>query len=209
MEIIFQLVVLIFSIMIHEVSHGAVAFYLGDDTAKRLGRLTLNPISHLDPVGSVILPLLLAIPRLFGLPTIIVGWAKPVPYDPRNLKNPKIGAGLIALAGPTSNLLLAVVFAIFLKLVVVFKLSLGLAFAFQIIIFINLLLAIFNLVPIPPLDGSKILFALLPDRYYRFQIFVERNALVLILLFLFFGLNYLGNLVALVNLFVFKLLGVL
>lgn len=194
--------------MVHEISHGAVAYYLGDDTAKRLGRLTLNPISHIDPVGSIILPLLLSIPRLFGLPTIIIGWAKPVPYDPRNLKNPKTGAGLIALAGPASNLLLAVVFTILLKLVIVFKLSLGLALAFQIIIFINLLLAVFNLFPVPPLDGSKILFALLPDGAYKLQIFMERNSLVIILLFLFFGLNYLGNLVAFFNLLIFRLVGI-
>ena len=209
MEIIFQLVVLIFSIMIHEISHGAVAFYLGDDTAKRLGRLTLNPLVHLDPVGSVLLPLLLALPRLFGIPTIVVGWAKPVPYDPRNLKNPKTGAGLIALAGPASNLLIAVVFAVLLKLAIVFELAFGLTVAFQIIIFINLLLAIFNLIPIPPMDGSKILFALLPDRYYRVQEFLERNSLILILAFLFFGLNYLGRLIALLNLLLFRLLGVL
>lgn len=194
--VVFQLAVLIFSIMVHEISHGAVAYYLGDDTAKRLGRLTLNPLKHLDPVGSVILPLLLSLPRLFGLPTIIVGWAKPVPYDPRNLKNPKLGAGLIALAGPASNLIIAIIFAVILKLSVLIQYNnSGLAIALGLIILLNLMLALFNLVPIPPLDGSKILYSLLPDKYANVQYFLEKNSLILILLFLFFGLSLISRMV--------------
>ena len=114
--IAFQLVVLIFSVMVHEIAHGAVAYYLGDDTAYRMGRLTLNPLKHLDPFGSIILPAILSIPLLFGARPIIVGWAKPVPYNPHNLKNPRSGAGIIALAGPASNIILAIVFAILLRL---------------------------------------------------------------------------------------------
>ena len=205
--LIFQLVVLIFSIMVHEISHGAVAYYLGDDTAKRMGRLTLNPLKHIDPVGSIILPLLLSIPRLFGLPTIIIGWAKPVPYDPRNLKNQKLGTGLIGLSGPGSNLILAVIFAIFTRIAADFQLNSGLIIAFQAIILINLMLAIFNLVPIPPLDGSRILFALLPRGYLGFYQFLERNSLVLILLFILLGIPYLGQLVVFVHFSLLRLVG--
>lgn len=209
MEIIFQLVVLIFSIIVHEVSHGAVAFYLGDDTAKRLGRLTLNPLKHIDPIGSIILPLLLAIPVLFGVKPMIVGWAKPVPYDPSNLKNPKLGSGLIALAGPASNLIIVFIFALLLKLVAFFQLNLGLAVAFTIIIFINLLLAVFNLVPIPPLDGSKILFAFLPDRYFQLRNFLEKNSLFLIVFFLVFGFPYLSKVISFLYFLTMRMVGVL
>src|SRR3990167_8782761 len=112
---LFVLIIFIFSAIIHEVSHGAVANWLGDPTAKLMGRLTLNPLPHLDPFGSIILPLLLSIPALFGQPTIIFGWAKPVPYDPRFLKNPVRDAALIAVAGPISNLLIGLVFGLMVR----------------------------------------------------------------------------------------------
>jgi Zn-dependent protease len=192
--IIFELAILLFSVIIHEISHGAVAYYLGDDTAYRMGRLTLNPIPHIDPIGSVILPLILSLPLLFGIQPVIIGWAKPVPYDPRFLKNPKTGAGLIALAGPASNILIAIIFIA------------GLGFAgagpeltqaFQYIILINLMLAVFNMVPIPPLDGSKMLAALLPDGS-GFIHFLERNATILIIAFIFFGLPLVQAIVAVI-----------
>src|SRR3989344_5255968 len=167
MFLIFSLVVFIFSVMIHEVSHGVVAYKLGDDTAKAMGRLNLNPLSHIDPVGSIFLPLFLI---LINSP-ILFGWAKPVPYNPNNLKNPRSGAALIGAAGPLSNLLMAAIFGIFSRLLpldyqtrVVLAQAVpqgaaelistpfeALFFAFAIIVFINTLLAIFNLVPIPPL----------------------------------------------------------
>ena len=183
--IIFQFAVFIVSVIVHEISHGAVAYWLGDETAYRMGRLTMNPISHIDPVGSVVLPLLLSIPLLFGVQSVIIGWAKPVPYNPNNLKNPKSGAGLIAWAGPASNILIACVFAGMLA-----SLPIGaqMAGAFQYVVLINLMLAIFNLVPIPPLDGSKILAAFLPH-YSPIISFIERNSMVLLLAFLFFGLS--------------------
>ncbi len=183
--IIFQFAVFIISVIVHEISHGAVAYWLGDETAYRMGRLTMNPISHIDPVGSVILPLLLSIPLLFGIQPVIVGWAKPVPYNPNNLKNPKSGAGLIAWAGPASNLLIACVFA---GLLVSLSISPQMVMAFQYIILINLMLAVFNLVPIPPLDGSKILTAFLPDHSPIIS-FIERNSMMLLLAFLIFGLS--------------------
>ena len=192
--------------MIHEVSHGAVAFYLGDDTAKKAGRLTLNPLKHLDPFGSIILPALLAIPLLFGGRSIIVGWAKPVPYDPRQLKDPKTGAGLIALAGPASNLIIALVFAIFLRLATAVD-NMALASAFQIIILLNLVLAIFNLFPVPPLDGSKILFWLMPRRWAPIEAFLERNALIFLLAVIFLGLPLLQFIVSFLYVFLLTIVG--
>ena len=183
--IIFQFAVFIISVIVHEISHGAVAYWLGDETAYRMGRLTMNPISHIDPFGSIILPLMLSIPLFFGVQPVIVGWAKPVPYNPNNLKNPKSGAGLIAWAGPASNLLIACIFAALMALLPVNPVM---GEAFRYIILINLMLAVFNLVPIPPLDGSKILTAFLPDHSPIIS-FIERNSLVLLLAFLFFGLS--------------------
>ena len=183
--IIFQFAVSIVSVIVHEISHGAIAYWLGDETAYRAGRLTMNPVSHIDPVGSVILPLLLSIPLLFGIQPIIVGWAKPVPYNPNNLKNPKSGAGLIAWAGPASNILIACVFAGLLSFV---SINTPMVMAFQYIVLINLMLAVFNLVPIPPLDGSKILTAFLPDHSPIIS-FIERNSMMLLLAFIIFGLS--------------------
>lgn len=182
-EIILFLAVLIMSAVIHEVSHGLVAYWLGDPTAKYMGRLTLNPISHLDPFGSILLPLLL----LFVHSPILFASAKPVPYNPYNLRNQKYGPALVGAAGPASNLIIALVFGIFLRLFMIFGLvsindlqnviggifqgggflgtgSSVIAITFVLIIFVNVLLAFFNLIPIPPLDGSKLLFAVLPLR---------------------------------------------
>lgn len=184
--IAFQLTVLIFSIIIHEISHGAAALYLGDDTAKRLGRLTLNPLKHLDPFGSLILPGLLV---LINSP-VVFGWAKPVPYNPYNLPNPKKGAAIIGAAGPLSNILIAVIFAFLLKISLIMGLiNPALISGFLIIIFLNLILAFFNLIPIPPLDGSKLLFGLLPNMSFATQRFLEvYGFLILIILLFFFGL---------------------
>ena len=136
-------------------------------------------------MGSIILPLALSIPLLFGIQPVIVGWAKPVPYNPNNLKNPKSGAGLIAWAGPASNLLIAFVFA---GLLVFLPGGMQISQAFHYIILINLMLAVFNLVPIPPLDGSKILAAFLPA-HSPIILFIERHSLILLLAFLIFGLS--------------------
>jgi len=136
-----------------------------------MGRLTLNPIVHLDPIGSVILPLFLILMSVITSgPLILFGWAKPVPYNPLNLKNPKLGSFYIALAGPLSNILIAIIFGLLLRFNVV-DINANLGLLFSLIIFLNLMLAIFNLLPIPPLDGSKVLFGILPDRFYKVEEF--------------------------------------
>ncbi len=158
---IFQIAVLIFSVVLHEVSHGYMANWLGDPTARLAGRLTLNPISHVDPIGSVLLPLIL---KLTGSP-FLIGYAKPVPYNPYNLPG-KYDEMLVAAAGPATNLLLAVVFGLAIR----FGgsvMSEPLLQAFMIIVIINILLALFNMVPIPPLDGSKVLSGILPGPLAR------------------------------------------
>ena len=156
MEIILIIIALIFSIIIHEVSHGLMADRLGDPTARYAGRLTLNPVAHLDPLGSVVIPLL-----TFFTGGFIFGWAKPVPYNPLNLRNPKRDSMLVGLAGPLSNIVLAVILVVFYK---IFETSLPAVSAqfFISIIRLNFILAIFNLLQIPPLDGSKIFLSSLP-----------------------------------------------
>ena len=196
-----QLAILLFSIIIHEISHGYVAEMLGDPTARREGRLTLNPISHIDPIGSVALPLLL---YTSGAP--IFGWAKPVPYNPYNLKNPKLGGGLIGAAGPLSNILFAALFTLTLygfdHFGVLNSMTLAL---FNSIITINIVLAVFNFVPIPPLDGSKVLFALLPHKFIEIQTFLERYSLPLFFLFIFFCFKFLQPVIdVLLSFFLFR-----
>lgn len=192
---LFQIIVLIFSVMLHEVAHGAVALSLGDTTAKRAGRLTLDPRRHIDPFGSVLLPIL-----LFMLQSpFLVGWAKPVPFNPAHLKNPKRDAGVIGIAGPLANLFIAAVFGIFLRIVVAserIEFPMTLILLFDIIVKINLFLAIFNLLPIPPLDGSNVLFSLLPSRWMRFGRFLTQHSLILLVVFLLleFQLNLIGSL---------------
>lgn len=171
MDILFLIIVLIVSIILHEVSHGYAADMLGDPTARLQGRLTLNPIPHIDPIGSLLIPALLVLsssPFMFG-------YAKPVPYNPYNLRNQKWGEAIVAAAGPLTNLGLALFFGLLVR----FGAEAGLQPDFiqlaQIIVYVNILLALFNMIPIPPLDGSKVLSTILP---YRFQgIFRQAEAL--------------------------------
>lgn len=179
---IFGIIVLILSVIIHEVAHGYAALAQGDETAKYAGRLTLNPLPHIDILGSIILPGLL----LLTGAGIVFGWAKPVPYNPYNLKNQRWGELIVAAAGPLSNILLALIFGLLFR----FAPGLGLPEAVMqlslVIVVINIVLAIFNLIPIYPLDGSKILFALLPyGPKQQVQAFMQRYSLILIVLLLF------------------------
>jgi Zn-dependent protease len=188
MEFLFLIVILLFSIIIHEVSHGTIAYYLGDPTAKEEGRLSLNPLKHLDPIGSILLPLFLMI--LGG--RVIFGWAKPVPINPYNLRDQKYGSAKIAIAGPLVNLALALIFGLILRFFPIIKFTPGILLMFQYIVWINLLLAIFNLLPLPPLDGSHILFALLPPKYEKIKIFLNQFGLFILLFIIFFLFDWIG-----------------
>ncbi|MCX6757803.1 MAG: site-2 protease family protein [Candidatus Nomurabacteria bacterium] len=180
---IFYIVVLIFSVIIHEISHGFMAEKFGDHTARFAGRLTLNPLVHLDLFGSIILPVLLVISHA----GFLFGWAKPVPYNPNNLTNRKWGTIAVASAGILANLGVAIIFSIFIRLGVFFNYSNpSFYFICGLIAFLNLLLAFFNLMPFPPLDGSKILFAFLPARFAHLEATLERYSIIIFLLFIFF-----------------------
>ncbi len=184
------------SIVLHEISHGFVAEYFGDKTARFAGRLTLNPIKHLDPFGSVILPAVLV---LSGSP-VLFGWAKPVPYNPANLNNLKWGTVSVAAAGVLANFFIAFVFGTIMRFIPDLNLSDSLNQSLytitSIIVITNLALGIFNLIPIPPLDGSKILFTLLPRSFYSIIAFIEQYSLMLLLIFIVFLSDILFPIVA-------------
>jgi Zn-dependent protease len=152
---IFLYIVVVISAVFHEYSHGWMANYLGDPTAKYAGRLTLNPLKHLDPIGTVIMPLFL----LFFLGGFI-GWAKPVPYNPYNLRDQKYGSAKVGAAGPGANFLIALIIGLFLRF---FPPGGFLYLALTWIVYINIFLGLFNLIPIPPLDGSKLLMDFFPQ----------------------------------------------
>lgn len=221
---VFIIIALIISAIFHEYAHGWVAYKLGDYTAKDEGRLTLNPIAHLDPVGSILLPLLLVLMNS----KFLIGWAKPVPYNPYNLKDQKYGELKVALGGPATNFALALFFGLlarFLPLANDLKQTLA-TFFFSgnndallsmingsmitsvfilsvIICYVNLLLMIFNLIPFPPLDGSKVLSAFLPYNWQLKYQQLETFGLIILTFLLWFGfLNFIYPLV----LFLFNLI---
>lgn len=210
--IVFQVAIVIMSVVIHEVSHGFAALYLGDSTAKYAGRLTLNPLKHLDFWGSFLVPLFMIFTFGFGF-----GWAKPVPYNPYNLKDQKKGPALVGLAGPLSNIAVALVFGLGARFIAINHLGKidiingllrgdysNLVFAvsgslssiffllFTMIVVINVFLAFFNLIPIPPLDGSKILFYLVPIKTET-KIMLESFGFILLLMFIFLASPLLGR----------------
>ena len=200
-EIIIYAIPILFAVTVHEVAHGWVACKLGDQTAKLLGRLTLNPIKHIDPVGTILVPIVL---KLFG--GFIFGWAKPVPVNWHNLRKPKRDMAWVAIAGPTANLLMVLLWAGLLKLILITnEATIGPVLALlemaKVGVQINAFLMILNLLPVPPLDGSRVLTAVLPPRWaYRYNQ-LEKIGLVIILLLLASGL-LLKILLPVFNLFV-------
>jgi Zn-dependent protease len=181
-ETIFILIVLYFSIVIHEIAHGSCALLLGDDTAKREGRLTLNPIAHLDPIGTIFLPLILLI-LTFGQGPIF-GWAKPVPVNPLNFRDKKWGIVKVSLAGPATNLLIAILFSFLAG----FNFPRAMINFFEIISIYNFSWAFFNLLPLPPLDGFHILYQILPERFFSLKFFLLQYGFLILLFIIFFGL---------------------
>lgn len=179
---IIAVVILIMSVVVHEVSHGYTAKIFGDQTAWYAGRLTLNPLKHIDIFGSIIVPLVLVLTNA----PVAFGWAKPVPVNERNFTNKRVGNIVVSSAGVLANFSLAIIFSIVLRLGVLFGLAnSGFLIIVSIIVLTNIGLGIFNLIPVPPLDGSKILFALLPVRFSHLQNTLERNALVIVIVLMF------------------------
>lgn len=183
--LILKLVIFVFSVMVHEIAHGYVAYSLGDHTAKREGRLTLNPLKHIDPFGSIILPLLL----VFMSSPILFGWAKPVPVNPYNFSDKKYGEIKVSIAGPLSNLSLAIFFGLLLRFIPqgIILANPGFEIAFGSIVIINIWLAIFNLIPIPPLDGSWILFSFLPESMQKTKNFLRQYGMMILIFLILFG----------------------
>lgn len=181
--IIFEIIVLVFSAVAHEYMHGWAAYQLGDNTAKDAGRLTINPLAHLEWFGSFFLPLMMVIS---GLP-FIFGWAKPVPYNPYNLRDRRYGDAKVALAGPLTNLVLAILFGLCLRFLPFFNITFS--SLLSIIVYINLILMVFNLIPIPPLDGSKILATFLPAEMRDRYLGNERMGFIFIILFVMLAGN--------------------
>ena len=178
-SILFYFLVIVPSAIIHEYAHGWMADKLGDPTARYAGRLTLNPKAHIDLWGTIIMPVTLSI---LSAGKFLFAYAKPVPYNPYNLKDQRLGPVLVSLAGPMSNLLLALSFAAVIRLTPITTLTEFL----YIIVYANILLMVFNLVPIPPLDGSKVLYALLPPGNEKIIFFLEKNSFIILLVFVFF-----------------------
>jgi Zn-dependent protease len=180
--------ILILSIVAHEVAHGIAALWQGDPTAKYAGRLTLNPISHIDMVGSIIVPLICVVSGA----GVVFGWAKPVPINPYNFRNQRWGEALVAAAGPFVNIVISLIFTALIRIQDFGDQFTELAIG---IIVVNVVLAIFNLIPIPPLDGSKILFSVLPQKYYNFKTWVEQKGFVISIVIVLFAWRFISPLV--------------
>ncbi|MGI9215342.1 MAG: site-2 protease family protein [Gammaproteobacteria bacterium] len=186
------------AVIVHEVAHGYIANLLGDKTALILGRLTLNPVKHINLFGSIILPILCLL-----LNTFIIGWAKPIPINPNNFKNYKLDTALVALAGPGSNLIMALLWATFIKILITLLNTYNLALSYPIKFFllqmgfagisINLLLMILNLIPIPPLDGSRILNVFLPNNLTKIYNHLEDYGFIILIILIYNNNNFINT----------------
>ena len=204
-EIALSLIAVFTAIILHEVAHGSVAFRLGDPTAKARGRLTLNPIAHIDPIGTILVPIFLLIMRS----PFLFGWAKPVPINPSYFRNPFKGMLYVAVAGPATNLALALATTVIGRVVLLTipdrllffnhtfagNLVHALVYLLGIFVIYNIILAAFNMIPIPPLDGSRVLTYFLPPEGRRVMVMLERYGFIILI-----ALIYLGGLQALFNL---------
>ena len=185
LELLFSLLLLFPSIILHEYAHGWVANKLGDPTAKLAGRLSLNPLKHIDPVGTIILPGILLSMRFFGINTFVFGWAKPVPVNFSRLKSPRRDMVLVALAGPITNILIAVLLSIFLHSISIEIIQMACAVG----IYVNVFLALFNMMPIPPLDGSRLIMGILPNPLLRIYASLEPYGIAIVALILYLGID--------------------
>lgn len=200
MELLYRLPIILMALTVHEYSHGYIAYRMGDSTAKYMGRLTLNPLKHIDPIG------------LIAMIFVRFGWAKPVPINPRNFKNPKAGMALSALAGPVSNILMAILGAIILGIFNYIGFANSIAFMdvrnfisytsesdfssffimgiqfFYIFMLVNTYLAVFNFIPVPPLDGSRIVTYFLPPKLGYYYNYIERYGFLVLILLLYTGI---------------------
>lgn len=199
MQVILFFFIVIPSAIMHEYAHGWMANQLGDPTAKYAGRLTLNPKAHVDKWGTIFMPLILL---LVSGGSFVFAYAKPVPYNPYNLKDPKWDPLKVAIAGPFSNFFLAFIFGLVFRFAPLNPQMLSFIF---IVIFINVLLGVFNLVPIPPLDGSKVLYALLPESMFKVRVFMEQYGIFLLLVFIFFLFELIRPII---NIFLYLFTGV-
>ncbi len=183
MNTLYIVVIIIFAIVLHEFAHGIVAYWLGDTTAKKAGRLTLNPIKHVDPFGTIILPGILVTLQSLGYPVIPLGWAKPVPVNMAQLRQPKRDMMLVGMAGPLVNLVLAIIFSQIIRLELsdaMFEVCLN-------AVIINLVLIVFNMMPIPPLDGSRLVAFLLPNQLAIKYLRLEPYGIVIVMILLYMG----------------------
>lgn len=206
LEIVLSLIAVFTAIVLHEFSHGYIAFRLGDPTAKMQGRLTLNPLAHIDPIGTILVPIVLVILRS----PFLFGWAKPVPINPNYFRNPYKGMFYVAIAGPLMNIALALGASTIGRLaILITPLSLldgrgfsayfvrTIFFLLGFFVIINIILAVFNMIPIPPLDGSRVLTYFLPPEGKRVMMQLERYGFLIILALLYLGV--LGGLISLIS----------